>query len=123
MHSRQVVSSEQAGQGASRSGYCHVLCIIVQSHQTHTCASGFTCSPDLHAAFPPPTTRFSDTINSASSPLPPPPRSLTDGQTVLEYYNLAGVNKWAYLGYNSLFSVFFFLCTWLVMAFKRYEKR
>ena len=57
MHSRQVVSSEQAGQGASRSGYCHVLCIIVQSHQTHTCASGFTCSPDLHAAFPPPTIR------------------------------------------------------------------
>ena len=54
---------------------------------------------------------------------PPPLLPLADGQTVLEYYNLDSVNKWTYLGYNALFFIFFFLCTWLIMTFKKYQSR
>lgn len=45
--------------------------------------------------------------------------------TVIEYYGLDGVprGKWTYVGYTSLFFIFFFVCTWLVLAFKKYSSR
>lgn len=46
-----------------------------------------------------------------------------DGMTVLQYYGLSGNSKWAYCGYASLFFLFFFLCTLLVLTYKKYEVR
>ena len=80
------------------------------------CTIGCSCLP---SCLPTSFHRCPDTTLGSASPPPPP----TGGQTVLEYYNLAGVNKWAYLGYNSLFFVFFFLCTWVIMSFKKYQVR
>jgi ABC-type multidrug transport system permease subunit len=43
--------------------------------------------------------------------------------TMLEYYSLNNVNKWAYLGYLSLFYLVFFILTWLALSFINHSKR
>ncbi|KAG2450267.1 hypothetical protein HYH02_004778 [Chlamydomonas schloesseri] len=45
------------------------------------------------------------------------------GSTVLHYYSLAYVDKWAYMGYLSLFFIVFFLLALLTMTFKKYQSR
>jgi hypothetical protein len=46
-----------------------------------------------------------------------------DGKTVLGYYGIEGQSKWASFGYLSCFFVFFTICAWLVLSFKRYNSR
>jgi hypothetical protein len=46
-----------------------------------------------------------------------------DGQTLLEYYGIAGQSKWANFGYLSCFFVFFTFCAWLALSYKRYALR
>jgi len=46
-----------------------------------------------------------------------------DGQTVLQYYGLKYVDKWAYIGYLSLFFFVFFMLTWTALRFKNYQQR
>ena len=41
----------------------------------------------------------------------------------LEYFSLNGINKWAYVGYESLFFVGFFFAAWAALQFIRYDKR
>ena len=41
----------------------------------------------------------------------------------LEYFSLSGINKWAYVGYESLFFVGFFFAAWAALQFIRYDKR
>jgi hypothetical protein len=43
--------------------------------------------------------------------------------TVLEYFSLDGVSKWAYLGYESLFFVGFFVLAFLALRFVNFTKR
>ena len=42
---------------------------------------------------------------------------------VLEYYSLEGVNKWAWIGYESIFLVVFLVLTWLALVTVRHQKR
>lgn len=42
---------------------------------------------------------------------------------ILAYYDLNGIDKWAFLGYESLFFVFFFGLAWAALVFVRHEKR
>eukprot|EP00798_Chlamydomonas_sp_ICE-L_P008106 gene8106-1352_t len=44
-------------------------------------------------------------------------------KTVLETYSLENVDKWAYLGYTSLFWFVYFIGTVLAMSFKKYQSR
>lgn len=44
------------------------------------------------------------------------------GVTVLEYYSLDGLNKWALMSYELLFFVAFFCLTWLTLSVKRYRR-
>lgn len=47
-----------------------------------------------------------------------------NGMTVLQFYGLDGVkDKWACIGYNALFFIFYFVCTALVLTFKKYASR
>ncbi|PNH11015.1 ABC transporter G family member 2 [Tetrabaena socialis] len=46
-----------------------------------------------------------------------------NGKTVLQYYGLARENEWAQIGYCSLFFVFFYVCTALILTFKTYQLR
>ncbi len=46
-----------------------------------------------------------------------------DGQTVLEYYGLDGVDKRTYIGYNALFFLAFVLLAYLVLSFVKHQKR
>jgi hypothetical protein len=41
----------------------------------------------------------------------------------LEYFSLDGINKWAYVGYESLFFVGFFFAAWAALQFVRWDKR
>ena len=41
----------------------------------------------------------------------------------LEYFSLDGINKWAYVGYESLFFVAFFFAAWAALQFVRWDKR
>lgn len=43
--------------------------------------------------------------------------------TVLDSFDMGSVNKWTYLGYESLFFIFFFLAAWAGMTFMRYQSR
>jgi len=43
--------------------------------------------------------------------------------SVLEYFSLDGVSKWAYLGYESLFFVAFFGFSFLALRFVNFTKR
>lgn len=43
--------------------------------------------------------------------------------TILETFGFKGIDKWAYMGYESLFCVFYFGTTMLVMSVKKYQKR
>jgi hypothetical protein len=43
--------------------------------------------------------------------------------TVLQTFGFEGVNKWAYLGYQSLFFVFYFGAAVVVMSVKKYQQR
>ncbi|GLC74614.1 hypothetical protein PLESTF_001535200 [Pleodorina starrii] len=45
------------------------------------------------------------------------------GETVLQYYELEGASEWTYVGYTSLFFLFFYSVTALVLTFKRYQVR
>ena len=44
-------------------------------------------------------------------------------QTVLEYFSLEDVSKWAFLGYESLFFVGFFGLAYLALRFVNFTKR
>ncbi len=44
-------------------------------------------------------------------------------QTVLEYFSLDGVDKWAFLGYESLFFVGFFGLAFLALRFVNFTNR
>lgn len=46
-----------------------------------------------------------------------------EGVTILEYYGLKGEDKWAYIGYLSLFWVVFTSLAWLTLSFVRHQKR
>ncbi|GLI69464.1 hypothetical protein VaNZ11_014081 [Volvox africanus] len=46
-----------------------------------------------------------------------------DNQTVLEYYDLVGISEWGYIGYTSLFFLFFYICTAIVLTLKKYQLR
>jgi len=46
-----------------------------------------------------------------------------EGQTVLEFYGLEKQNKWAQLGYESLFFAGFTFLAWAALAFVRHQKR
>ena len=53
---------------------------------------------------------------------------LYDGQTnttltVLEFFSLDGVSKWAFLGYESLFFLAFFTLAYLALRFVNFTKR
>lgn len=43
--------------------------------------------------------------------------------TVLEYFSLDGVSKWAFLGYESLFFLLFFGLAYLALRFVNFAKR
>ncbi|KAG2482622.1 hypothetical protein HYH03_018464 [Edaphochlamys debaryana] len=45
------------------------------------------------------------------------------GTTVLNYYSLGEIDKWAYMGYLSLFFIVFFLLALVTMQFKKYSSR
>ncbi|CAL8464409.1 g3944 [Coccomyxa elongata] len=42
---------------------------------------------------------------------------------ILEFYGLRGKNKWAFVGYEAIFVVVFFLLAWLALSFVRHQKR
>ncbi len=46
-----------------------------------------------------------------------------DGQTVLQYYSLDGVDKGSYIGYNTLFFLAFGVLAYLVLSFVKHQKR
>ena len=46
-----------------------------------------------------------------------------DGQTVLTYFGLSNVNKSAYIGYDSLFFLVYFILAFLALSFIRWENR
>lgn len=46
-----------------------------------------------------------------------------NGQTVLEYYGINDTPKWRFVGFTSLFFIFFYVVTLLVLQFKRYQVR
>ena len=46
-----------------------------------------------------------------------------DGQTVLEYYSLSGINKWAWLAIEFVFFLAFFFLAFLALTFVRHVKR
>jgi ATP-binding cassette subfamily G (WHITE) protein 2 len=45
------------------------------------------------------------------------------GQTILEYYGMKGTNKWAYVGYLSLFWCAFVVFAWAALSFVRHQRR
>lgn len=59
-------------------------------------------------------------VNQFQGPMGDPP---FQGTTVLGYFYMDTVNKWAYMGYASLFFLFFFLCALTTMTFKKYQNR
>ncbi|PNW71306.1 hypothetical protein CHLRE_16g648700v5 [Chlamydomonas reinhardtii] len=46
-----------------------------------------------------------------------------NGQTVLEYYDLDGMDEWTFVGYAALFFLFFYICTATILTFKKYQLR
>lgn len=48
---------------------------------------------------------------------------LAGDQTILEYYSLSGVDKWAYVGYLSLFWIVFATLALLALTFVHHQKR
>jgi ATP-binding cassette, subfamily G (WHITE), member 2 len=45
------------------------------------------------------------------------------GVEVLDFYSLSGLNKWAQLGYETIFLIAFFVLAWAALAFMRHQKR
>ncbi len=50
-------------------------------------------------------------------------RGVLNALQTLEYFSLDGINKWAYVGYESLFFVGFFFAAWAALQFVRWDKR
>lgn len=48
--------------------------------------------------------------------------SFSDAQT-LEFFEFAGANKWAYVGYEFIFVVAVFFIAWAGFAYKQHGKR
>lgn len=48
---------------------------------------------------------------------------LLEGKTVLQYYALDGASQYNYLGYMALFFLFFFMCAWMTLSFRKYQNR
>mmetsp|Transcript_15663 Transcript_15663/g.27086 ORF Transcript_15663/g.27086 Transcript_15663/m.27086 type:complete len:488 (-) Transcript_15663:808-2271(-) len=46
-----------------------------------------------------------------------------EGLTVLQYYNIDGIEKWAHTGFLSLFFIVFFVGAWLTLSYKKYTNR
>jgi ATP-binding cassette, subfamily G (WHITE), member 2 len=46
-----------------------------------------------------------------------------DGQTVLQYFGLSHVDKWSYIGYDSLFFVAYGILAYLALSYIKHEKR
>ena len=44
-------------------------------------------------------------------------------QTILEYYGLKYANKWAYVGYLSIFWAVFVILAWAALSFVRHQRR
>lgn len=44
-------------------------------------------------------------------------------QPVLAYYNLDGRSAWAFLGYEALFFVVFFMLAWLGLLVVKWQRR
>ncbi len=42
---------------------------------------------------------------------------------ILAFYGLRGYNKWAFVGYEAIFIVVFFLLAWLALTFIKHQKR
>lgn len=45
------------------------------------------------------------------------------GKTILEFYACDGVDKWANIGYMSLFYIVFFFLTWLALSYCKFQRR
>jgi hypothetical protein len=46
-----------------------------------------------------------------------------DGQSVLDYFGLDGVDKGRYIGYDSLFFLAFGVLAYLVLSYVKHQKR
>ncbi len=44
-------------------------------------------------------------------------------QPVLEYYNLHGKSAWAFMAYEAIFFVVFFLLAWAGLLFVKWQRR
>lgn len=44
-------------------------------------------------------------------------------EPVLTYYNLDGESAWAFLGYEALFFVAFFMLAWFGLLFVKWQRR
>lgn len=42
---------------------------------------------------------------------------------ILAFYGLRGYSKWAFVGYEAIFIVVFFLLAWLALTFIKHQKR
>ena len=51
------------------------------------------------------------------------PIIVADGQSVLQYFGLAQVNKFSYVGYDALFFVAFGVLAYLALSYIRHDKR
>jgi len=45
------------------------------------------------------------------------------GRTLLQYYGVKGQSAWGNIGVVCGFAGFYFFVCWLVLSFKRYDKR
>ena len=44
-------------------------------------------------------------------------------ESVLEFYDLSGVNGWAWLGFQTIFLVIFFFLTWATLVLIKHQRR
>lgn len=46
-----------------------------------------------------------------------------DPVTIMDYYGVGGIDKWAYLGFLALFFLFWFICAWVTLSVRKYSSR
>lgn len=59
-------------------------------------------------------------INQFTAAGDPP---LTEFQSALEYFDMVGRSKWAQLGYEAIFIIFFLTCAWTALSYIKWQKR
>lgn len=92
--------------------------------------SGADCRR-LHTALVPHPCPSVTPLTLPSAPRPAPPLQFAgernvvfvEGTTILDYYSLAGINMWGWLGIEACFVVVFCLFAYLALRYVRHVKR